>query len=118
MPRKIDNFSMASLNAAVDAVLNEGLSKKSVVYMFSVAISTLQHRIKNPLPKITCGPVPVLSEKEEYTLEKWILESSRKGFPQRKDDLLISVKQYLGKNDRKSIFLNNYPGKFVKLNKF
>lgn len=34
---------------------------------------------------------------------KWIVESSRKGFPQRKDDLLVSVKQYLEKNERTAI---------------
>lgn len=86
------------MTAAVEAAVNEGMSKKSAAKKFSVSRSTLQNRLKNHHQKISCGPVPVLSEEEEKTLEKWIIESSRKGFPQRKDDLLVSVKQYLDKN--------------------
>ncbi|XP_016658809.1 uncharacterized protein LOC107883396 [Acyrthosiphon pisum] len=110
MPKKRENFSQSNLTAAVEAVVNEGLSKKFAAKKFSVSRSTLQYRLKNPDQKVSCGPAPVLSEEEEKTLEKWILESSRKGFPQRKDDLLISVKQYLDKNERTTIFKNNYPG--------
>lgn len=69
--------------------------QKSPQQKFSVSRSTLQYRLKNPDQKVSCGPAPVLSEEEEKILEKWILESSRKGFPQRKEDLLVSVKQYL-----------------------
>lgn len=118
MPKKRENFSQSNLTAAVEAVINDGMSKKSAAKKFSVSRSTLQHRIKNPHQKISCGPAPVLSEEEENILEKWILESSRKGFPQRKDDLLVSVKQYLDKNERTSIFKNNYPGNFVMFNIF
>lgn len=118
MPRKRENFSQSNLTAAVEAVVNEGMSKKSAAKKFSVSRSTLQHRLKNPDKKVSCGPSPVLSEEEENTLEKWILESCRKGFPQRKEDLLVTVKQYLDKNERTTIFKNNYPGNFVMLNKF
>lgn len=118
MPKKRENFSQSNLTAAVEAVVNEGMSKKSAAKKFSVSRSTLQHRLKNPDQKVSCGPAPVLSDEEEKTLEKWILESSRKGFPQRKDDLLVSVKQYLDKNERTTIFKNNYPGNIVMLSKF
>ncbi|KAF0716996.1 HTH CENPB-type domain-containing protein [Aphis craccivora] len=91
MPRKKENFSQSNLTAAVEAVVNEGMSKKSAAKKFSVSRSTLQHRLNNPDQKVSCGPAPILSEEEEKTLEKWIPESSRKGFPQRKEDLLFHL---------------------------
>lgn len=112
MPRKREDFSHANLAAAINAVLNEGLSKKSAALKFKVSRSTLQHRLKHPYCKVTCGPATVLSEEEERILERWIIQSSRKGFPQRKEDLQLSVKQFLDKNQRKSPFPNNYPGDF------
>lgn len=91
IPKKREHFSQSNLTAAVEAVVCESMSKKSAAKTFSVSRSTIQHRLKNPHQKISCGTAPVLSEEEENTLEKWILESSQKGFPQRKDDLLVSV---------------------------
>lgn len=91
-------------------LLNDGLSKKCAALKFSVSRSTLQHRHKNPECKKTCGPATVFSEEEESVLEKWILQSSKRGFPQRKEDLQLSVKQFLDNNKRTSPFPNNYPG--------
>lgn len=110
MPRKRENFSNANLESAINAVLNESLSKKSAAAKFKVSRSTLQHRLKNPNFTITRGPAIVLSSEEETVLEKWILQSCRKGFPQRKEDLQLSIKQFLDKNQHSSPYLNNYPG--------
>lgn len=52
MPKKKENFSQSNLTAAVEAVVNEGMSKKSAAKKFSVSRSTLQHRLKNPHQKI------------------------------------------------------------------
>lgn len=116
MPKKRDNFSEANLAAAINAVLEDGVSKKSATLKFSVGRSTLQHRLKNPGCKKTCGPATVLSDEEESVLEKWIVESCKKGFPQRKEDLQINVKEFLDNNKRSSPFLNNYPGNYFCLN--
>jgi len=48
MPKKREHFSQSNLTAAVEAVVNEGMSKKSAAKKFSVSMSTLQHRLKNP----------------------------------------------------------------------
>ncbi|KAF0714677.1 HTH CENPB-type domain-containing protein [Aphis craccivora] len=87
MPKKRNIFSEANLASAINAVLNDGPSKKAAARQFSVSRSTIQHRIKNPGCKITCGPAAVLSEEEEMMLEYWILECCFKGFPRRKEDL-------------------------------
>lgn len=68
-----------------NAVLNEGLSKKSAATKFKISRSTLQHRLKNPNCKITCGPATILSSEEETVLEKWILHKAvEKDFPNEK----------------------------------
>lgn len=113
MPRKRNTFSEANLALAINAVLNEGLSKKAAARQFAVSRSTLQHRIKNPECKKTCGPAAVLSEEEEIMLENWILECSLKGFPRRKEDLQLSVKLFLDKNERPNPFKNNLPGIYL-----
>jgi len=46
-------------------------------------------------------------------LENWILECSFKGFPRRKEDLQLSVKLFLDKNDRPNPFKNNLPGIYL-----
>lgn len=112
MPRKRHNFSHSNLAVAINAVLNEGMSKKFAALNFSVSRSTLQHRLKNPDCKVTCGPATVLSEEEEAVLGSWILQSCRKGFPQRNEGLQLIVKQFLKNNKRQSPFPNNYPNHF------
>jgi len=48
MPRKRNTFLEANLALAINAVLNDGLSKKAADRQFAVSRSTLQHRLKNP----------------------------------------------------------------------
>lgn len=110
MPRKRENFSQSNIDLAVDAFLNGGLSKKAAAQKFAIARSTLQHRLKNPNRKTTCGPATVLTVEEEELLQTWIINSCRKGFPRRKEDLLSSVQQFLEKNKRQNPFKNNLPG--------
>lgn len=116
MPKKRDNFSEDNLAFAINAVLNEGASKKAAAQKFSVSRSTLQHRLKNPDGKKTCGPNTVLNKEEELLLEKWIIECSLKGFPRRKEDLLESVKHFLDKNERPNPFKHNLPGMTILIN--
>ncbi|PSN32367.1 hypothetical protein C0J52_26996 [Blattella germanica] len=60
--------------------------------------------------KKTARPSSVLTEEEENTLSKWIVDSSNKGFPQRKDNVLVSVKEFLQLNYRPNPFKDNTPG--------
>lgn len=110
MPKKRENFCQLNITAAVNAVLNDGLSKKAAAKKFGISRSTLQFRLKNLNGKKTCGPATVLSDKEEELLQTWIVESCKKGFPRRKKDLQISVKQFLDINNRLTPFKNNMPG--------
>lgn len=110
MPRKRENFSQSNIDAAVHAFLNNGLSKKAAAHKFGIPRSTLHHRLKNPHRKKTCGPATVLTEEEEDLLQNWIIDSCKKGFPRRKEDLLCSIQQFLETNERQNPFKNNLPG--------
>lgn len=111
MPKKSASFSDDNLAVAIHAVEN-GMSKKAASKQFNVARSTLQFRLKNKeRPKFTCGPPSILTEGEEQILVKWLLQSSAKGFPRRREDLQQSVKQFLDGQGRTSPFKNNLPGK-------
>jgi len=90
MPRKRENFSQSNMDAAIDAFIS-GLSKKAAAQKYGIPRSTLQHRLKNPNMKFTCGPATVLTQDEEDLLQTWIIDSCKKGFPRRKEDLLNSV---------------------------
>lgn len=72
--------------------------------------STLQFRLSAKFSKSSMGPAPVLSEDEEKLLVKWIVTRARKGFPQRKLDVQLSVKEFLTMNQRKAPFKDNMPG--------
>ncbi|KAF9416053.1 hypothetical protein HW555_006465, partial [Spodoptera exigua] len=48
--------------------------------------------------------------KEENQLVQWIIESCRKGFPRRKEDVIQSVKLFLIANPRSNSFIENTPG--------
>lgn len=110
MPKKRDNFCQLNITAAINAVLNDGLSKKAAAKKFGVSRSTLQFRLKNLNGKTSCGPAFVLSDKEEKLLQTWIVESCKKGFPRRKEDLQMSVRQFLDINNIQTPFKNNMPG--------
>lgn len=108
MPKKRENFSESNLTKVISAVLNDGVSKKAAAKQFNISRSTLQFRLKNPEGKITCGPCTVLSE--EKLSDTWIIDCYRKGFPQRKEDLQLSVKQFLDNENRLNPFKDNLPG--------
>nr|CAI5821863.1 unnamed protein product [Callosobruchus analis] len=71
---------------------------------------TLQFRLSKKFKRIGHGPSSYLTE-EEDVLQKWIMESFRKGFPRRRHDIQTSVKSFLDANPRKNPFKNNIPGK-------
>lgn len=111
MPKKSSTFSEDNIASAIQAV-HDGMSKKKAASKFGVARSTIQFRMKNPDKTFKCGSAPILTEAEESLLVKWIIESCRKGFPRRREDVQYSVKKYLDNNKRTTPFKENLPGKY------
>lgn len=91
--------------------IENGMPKKQAAVRFGIPRQTLQYRLSDKFKKIRHGPSSYLTGKEESTLEQWIIDSNRKGFPRRKNDILASVKYFLDKNPRQTPFKDNTPGR-------
>lgn len=103
-------YSENDLEKAVSAVQNEEMSRRKAASLFNIPRSTLLFRLSDNFRKNSHGPPPILSSSEENLLVNWIIESGRKGFPRRKQDIQLSVKEFLDDNPRENPFRNNLPG--------
>nr|CAI5866984.1 unnamed protein product [Callosobruchus analis] len=94
------------LQKALVAV-RHGMPKRRAAAEFGIPRQTLQFRLSQNFSKTDPGPTPILTFEEESLLVKWIFECQRKGFLRRKEDIQLSVKQFLEKNPRKIPFKDN-----------
>lgn len=91
--------------------ISDGMGQRSAAHRFNVPRATLQFRLGSKFhDKITHGPTPVLTSKEEKLIEDWIIASQKKGFPIRLEDVQESVKKFLDANPRENPFKENKPG--------
>lgn len=108
--RYIKRWSEEDLSKALEEVQN-GIPLRSVCRKYpKIPRSTLQFRSSSKFVKSSLGPSPILSSLEEKELVGWIIDCQKKGFPRRKEDVQVSVKQFLDDNPRENPFTNNYPG--------
>ncbi|KAF9417166.1 hypothetical protein HW555_005677 [Spodoptera exigua] len=103
------NYTEEDIVKAIEAVRN-GMPKKTASTKFGVPRPTLQFRLSSQYVKSRPGPTTILTEDEEKIIVEWIITCSRKGFPRRKEDILLSVVKFLTKNSRPNSFINNKPG--------
>ncbi|KAG5898614.1 hypothetical protein JTB14_020990 [Gonioctena quinquepunctata] len=111
--KKNRKYSKSYTEEVVQAALkdiNYGMPKKQAAMKYGIPRSTLQFRLSDKFTKIEHGPRTYLTRDEENVLELWILESHRKGFPKRKDDIQASVKSFLDNHARSTPFKDNLPG--------
>lgn len=114
MPKHPKRESKTYNEIKIQEALNEikrGMCKKTVAKKFGIPRSTLQFRLSDKFKKIRHGPNTYLTAEEEEIIVSWILDSCRKGFPRRKDDIVASVKKFLDENPRNTPFHDNTPGK-------
>ncbi|KAL0852380.1 hypothetical protein ABMA28_000577 [Loxostege sticticalis] len=102
-------YTEQELMLAIAAIKN-GMPKKEAARVFNIPRATLQFRINNDIVNAKPGPPTVLTKVEEETIVEWIVASSKKGFPRRKEDVLHSVERFLEKAPRPNVFINNKPG--------
>ncbi|CAH2017123.1 unnamed protein product [Acanthoscelides obtectus] len=107
---KVKYYDKSNIDRAVQDVINKVESYRSAELKYGVPKSTIEFKIKHPDHKNTCGPSPVLNEEEEMILVYWILETARKRFPKKANDLKSSVQNFLNDHPRKNLFNNNRPG--------
>lgn len=107
---KYEKYSEETITSALAAIKN-GISQRQASKLFGVPRQTLQFRKSEKFhSKTNLGPNPILTHEEENILEKWILNSYQKGFPVRKFDIQVSVKEFLDANPRENPFCDNLPG--------
>ncbi|KAK3922753.1 Pogo transposable element with KRAB domain [Frankliniella fusca] len=107
-PKPLDKAQEARVCAAVEDV-KRGTPLKTAAKEHGVPRNTVRNRLNG----VTAarGPPTTLTIEEEQLLVDWILDCSRKGFPRRRMDVLLSVKDFLDKApERKHPFVNNLPG--------
>lgn len=102
-------YSEESLIKAIEEV-NNGMPKREACRKYNIPRATLQFRLSEKYTKSSHGPSPILTIHEETLLVNWIKDCQRKGFPRRKEDIQISVKQFLDDSPRENPFKNNLPG--------
>lgn len=85
------------------------MSKKKAAATFGIPRSTIRFRLSGKFTKTSCGPPPVLTV-EEAALVSWIAVCGKKGFPRRKEDVILSVQSLLKKNKRTNPFPHDRPG--------
>lgn len=112
--KKEKKYKKRYCEEAVEKALEEirnGASKKATALKYGIPRATLHFRLSEKFKKTEKGPCPILTKKEEESLVNWLLESQKKGFPRRKEDIQASVKTFLDAVERKTPFTNNVPGK-------
>ena len=74
-------------------------------------IGTLQSKLKLGFPaNARSGPPPILTKDEEAELVEWVINMNRIGYGRTKDQLNLTVKALLDKDNRPNPFKNNRPG--------
>ncbi|KAG5893479.1 hypothetical protein JTB14_031257 [Gonioctena quinquepunctata] len=86
------------------------MPKREACRKYKIPRATLQFRLSEKFTKSSHGPLPILTTHEEAILVEWIKDCQRKGFPRRREDIQISVKQFLDDSPRENPFKNNLPG--------
>lgn len=108
--RYVKKWKEEELSKAVEEV-QSGVPLRRVCRKYpNIPRSTLQFRSSSKFTKSSFGPSPILNAAEEKELANWVIDCQKKGFPRRKEDVQISVKQFLDDNPRENPFNNNYPG--------
>lgn len=108
-PKAIDKDREARVQAAVIDVKTGVYAIGTAAKLHNVPRGTLRSRLKGI--SATRGKPPILTSEEETVLRDWIVKCQKKGFPRRKLDILLSVKEFLDKDPtRQTPFANNLPG--------
>ncbi|KAJ4440959.1 hypothetical protein ANN_10808, partial [Periplaneta americana] len=100
---KKKRYTSEDLEAAINDV-KSGLPKKH-----NVPRATIQFHLKQDFVKSRSGPNTILTDEEEITFKKLIINSCRKGFARRNLDVFASIKEFLQLNNQPNPFTDNTP---------
>lgn len=104
-------YSEECMEKAIEEVQN-GMPVSTTAKKYGIPRVTLLYKVRGKTPlKRRMGPESYLSEIQEQSLVKWIIEAAKAGFPVTKEQLFDSVKKLVTELQIKNPFNNNRPGK-------
>lgn len=109
MPPKPFDAAYEARVLAAKADVSKGMTLYAAAKLHQVSRGAVAHRISGGNAR-RGGPTDLTLDEEELLVE-WLMQCSRRGFPRRKHDVLLSVKEFFDKNpNRQTRFVDNMPG--------
>lgn len=103
------NILNINIDKALKAIRSTPTSIRAAAKQYGVPYTSLHRHVKGDyIPKGRCT---VLSATEENEIVQWILDISKQGFPISSSGLKDTVQMLLDKKKRKTVFVNNRPGR-------
>lgn len=91
--------------------VEQGVTMYKAAKRWGIARSTLQDRCVGKYSGVGSGKSPILTVAEEERLADWLIERSKRGFGLSINEFLDSVQKFIGKDQRKTPFTGNRPGR-------
>ncbi|CAK1586979.1 unnamed protein product [Parnassius mnemosyne] len=108
-PKK--NYTPEQMRRAIEAV-KRGEAVSAAASKYGVPRITLRNKVTGISPAVcSMGPGTIFTVQEEQILVKWLFALADRHFPISREQLLDSVQQIIIKDNRKTPFTNNRPGK-------
>ena len=109
---EVHKYPEKYLIKALQAIREDNVGIREASRRYGVPRGTIQDRIHGRVKEgpRKMGPNTVLTKEEEDVLVKWLMDLTKCGFPQRKQDLLNAVEKIVTAEGRKTPFRNNKPG--------
>ena len=114
-PSNLKLWSAESMDQAMNAVLNEGMSIRHAAEHYAVPKSTLGDRISGRvLPGSTSGPRQILNDKEEEELVAFLHRCASVGLSKSRKELLALVQAIAGSKGTKHLITGGWWNSFIK----
>ncbi|XP_055527923.1 uncharacterized protein LOC129720460 [Wyeomyia smithii] len=103
--RKLSKYKQQDIEQALEMV-RRGVFVRYAAKVYGIPQSTLRDKINYKYPgNSSPGKSPILSQEEEAKIEKWAISVARAGFPVTKNQLRVSVAQYLKRSKKVTPFV-------------
>ncbi|CAG5055772.1 unnamed protein product [Parnassius apollo] len=104
-------YTPEQMRRAIEAV-KRGEAVSAEASKYGVPRIMLRNKVTGISPAVcSMGPATILTVQEEQILVQWLFALADRYFPISREQLLDSVQQIIIKDNRKTPFTNNHPGK-------
>ena len=110
-PSEHPSYSADELCTAIERIEKHELSYRKAESLYGIPRSTLHDHVAGTVSSSQRGPATVLTPAEECMLVQWSLHMADVGYGRTREQLCLTVKTILDKDDRENPFRDNCPGK-------